>query len=551
MKAARRLFYILITAAIMFEELPDGRDSLGFIGWYVHADLKSWLPINTPLTPLQLGIFACILLWLNRARREQREYPFRTGVFTAAVLCFGAAVVLGILRGMSQPGFNQTFMYFEVRGFLMLVLVYFVTGMLLRDERDFDAVIWCVLLGCSWLALENLYRVYFVVGMDGVTDGTFDHVDSVVLAFGCVVCLGLLVFKGKRAQQRVAMVAFPLYVFSMAVMQRRAAWPVVGVGLIVLALAMYRARPKMFWRFVPVSAVLITLYLGAFWGNTSVIGQPARAIRSEFSPDPRDAASNLYRLTERADILANIATSRFLGLGFGQQFIFYYPLPNLDWWAFWHYTPHDELLWLWMDGGVATFGTYMWLSGSALFGGGQELTRRQEAWSLAEGLRTLRKKSRGRGAAARRASAKAEAKAEAAAARVSEAAKAAAAEAATTTRAGRRGRRRRAADDTAGQPLALPYGSPTVLLVAGMALVAMQITFSYVDLGLTSMRDLLLVGMALGIVGHAYVVRPRPPRRPRLRRRSRRSQAEALPTPAGAPEGIGASPAAEPALPLR
>jgi hypothetical protein len=511
-KAARRLFYVIITTAIMFEELPDARDSLGFIGWYVHADLKSWTPISLAVPPLMIALFSCVLLGLNRSLRERREYPYQGGQLNIPILCFAAAVAIGIVQGMIHVGFDEKTMYFEVRGFLVLVVAYFLAGLLLRDERHFDGLIWSVLIGCTWLALENLYRALYVVGVEaiGTSDNTFDHVDSVVLGFGCVICLGLLVFKGKQAQQRVSIAVFPLYIVCMAVMQRRAAWPVVGVGLIVLALAMYRARPKMFWRVVPAAALLAALYLGAFWSNTSIIGQPARAIRSQFQPDQRDFASNLYREIEHADILANIATSRYLGLGFGQQFVFYYRLPNLDWWSFWHYTPHDSVLWLWMDGGIPVFGAFMWLTGSALFYGGQELTRRQEAWSLAEQWHTWRKKGRSRPGAYE------------------------------TERAAEIGSRTATARETSGpavpnrqravlskaqeRPVALPHGSPTVLLEAGMALVVMQIIFSYVDLGLTSLRDLLLLGVMFGVIGHAYLARPTPMRRLRPRGSRRRTQ---------------------------
>jgi hypothetical protein len=40
-------------------------------------------------------------------------------------------------------------------------------------------------------------------------------------------------------------------------------------------------------------------------------------------------------------------------------------------------------------------------------------------------------------------------------------------------------------------------------LIAAICLIPMQVSYSYVDLGLTSGRDLLLFGLALAIISHA------------------------------------------------
>lgn len=44
------------------------------------------------------------------------------------------------------------------------------------------------------------------------------------------------------------------------------------------------------------------------------------------------------------------------------------------------------------------------------------------------------------------------------------------------------------------------------LLVAGICMIPMQITYSYVDLGLTSERDMLLFGLMLGIIGRGALL---------------------------------------------
>jgi hypothetical protein len=146
------------------------------------------------------------------------------------------------------------------------------------------------------------------------------------------------------------------------------------------------------------------------------------------------------------------------------------------------------VLWVWMDGGIPTFLTFFWLMGAGAYAGGQELASRREAWSLAQ-LRFVASRGKRR------------AKAQGVAGR------------ATRTES------RTAAKDApaaGAPPWTLPErrsksskahvgGGPIALLAAGVALVVIQITFSYVDLGLTSGRLMLLLGVLLGVMGRKYV----------------------------------------------
>ena len=153
---------------------------------------------------------------------------------------------------------------------------------------------------------------------------------------------------------------------------------------------------------------------------------PARAITSQINPDPRDQQSDQYRILEKEDISLNIESHPITGLGFGQPFAFIVPLPTISGWPFWHYTPHNEILWVWMDMGIAGFMIFWWVMGSGLYRGGR----------LIQAL-----------------SAAGDAKARA-------------------------------------------------LMAASVCLIVMQITVSYVDLGLTSDRAMLLLGVVFGLIGH-------------------------------------------------
>src|SRR5205823_12198073 len=100
--------------------------------------------------------------------------------------------------------------------------------------------------------------------------------------------------------------------------------------------------------------------------NTSMVGQPARAIRSLYEPDPRDAASNLYRDLEKIDVRATIHSDPIFGVGFGRPFLFVAPLPDISWWPFWHYEPHHNIMWVWLKVGTLGFIIFWVLMGAAV-----------------------------------------------------------------------------------------------------------------------------------------------------------------------------------------
>lgn len=487
MKFARWLFFGTLTIGLMTEMQPPVADSLAQIGWYLHQDLKHVSPINIAFTLIELCLIACVLCWFARGQLARRHYPFIQGRLNAPIIAFGAAITLGVLWAMRQPGDNLVYALFEVRDFGILICVYFLIGMLVRDERDLSTLVWCVLIACMVLALENIYRFFFILTPATMSDLSYDHNDSLILAFGVVLSAALLAFGGTRRQRRFACLLIPITIVCMGVMQRRAAFAILPIGLIGLAIIFYRLRPKQFWRVVPALTLVLGLYTAAFWNNQGVFGQPVRAFRSQISPDPRDAASNLYRVIEHLDIVMNIQSSPVMGLGFGQKYTFYYPLPDLSFWQFWHYTSHNAVIWVWMDGGVPAFFTFFWLLGSGAYQGAQEIAVRREAWSLSR-LRLRRRRRRSRDA-----------------------------KASTRTRATH--------ETTPDPPVTAPWdtaahrrphgrseskttptsGSAIALIAAGVCLIGMQVAFSYVDLGLSADRTMLLLGTLLGVMGRTYV----------------------------------------------
>src|SRR5205823_2091297 len=112
---------------------------------------------------------------------------------------------------------------------------------------------------------------------------------------------------------------------------RRAAWLLLGGGLIVLAVIGYRCLPERRQKLKKVGIGLLlfsAVYMPAYWNKTGALAQPARAVHSVISPDVRDASSNLYRDQENANLKYNIRQAGVLGMGFGVPID--YALPIVD-----------------------------------------------------------------------------------------------------------------------------------------------------------------------------------------------------------------------------
>lgn len=289
-------------------------------GYDFQADLTTVINIHIIVSVFEICIALVFLLWFLRDRAAKRKNRLERGTLIIPVLTFAGILAFGVLYGVIQTGSDLTVALWEVRGFLMMIAGYFLIGMFIRDDAQANHIVWVVLAAALVLSLNNIWMsIAYPVAVES-NDLVYDHSDSVVLGLALVLCITIITYGGTRNQRRVAMAIAPILTICLMIMKRRAAFPVVGIGLIVVVIFLLRLRPRLFWIYVPPLALICTLYLAAFWNNTGTLGQPARAVSSQFNPDPRDYASNLYREVEKANILTNIAQAPVTGLGFGQPY---------------------------------------------------------------------------------------------------------------------------------------------------------------------------------------------------------------------------------------
>jgi hypothetical protein len=128
------------------------------------------------------------------------------------------------------------------------------------------------------------------------------------------------------------------------------------VGLVALSAVGFACLPgrrRFLGRLAIVIALCAAVYLPLYWDNTGALAQPARAIRSAVSPDPRDELSNFYRVQENANLKLNIEQGGVLGKGFGVPIDYALPIADIS--AvnpLIAYIPHNGVLYVFMRMGV-------------------------------------------------------------------------------------------------------------------------------------------------------------------------------------------------------
>jgi hypothetical protein len=182
-----------------------------------------------------------------------------------------------------------------------------------------------------------------------------------------LVVLGQLVFGGPLWQRLLGLSLFvPFSIYTLLATERRSGYIALMIAFMALALVFLVVRRKAFFLIAVPLIVAGAVYLPLFWNASGLIGQPARAIRSLYEPDPRDASSNLYRELEKINVRATIQSDPLFGVGFGREFHFVVSMPDLSFWPFWHYMPHHNILWVWLKTGAIGFTIFWVLMGLSL-----------------------------------------------------------------------------------------------------------------------------------------------------------------------------------------
>jgi hypothetical protein len=302
-------------------------------------------------------LFAFVAIaWLVRWRRESRPAAAYQSPLRAAVVALMFAVAIGLLVGKMHHG-DLRIAVTEIRPYVYLAAAFSLSAALLNRREALHAVLWTIVICGGIKALQAVWIFWTVARhVNPRPEAVLGHEQSVFFGLCILIPFALWLF-GVRGRLRTwSTMLVPLVLLADLVNSRRTAWLILGAGVLVLGLVVFVVLPerrRVVGRLALVGALVASVYLPLYWNRTGTIGQPARAIHSMISPDPRDELSNLYRIQENANLEINIREGGLLGRGFGVPIDYVLPIADiksLD--PLITYIPHDGVLYVPMRMGL-------------------------------------------------------------------------------------------------------------------------------------------------------------------------------------------------------
>jgi O-antigen ligase len=212
-------------------------------------------------------------------------------------------------------------------------------------------------------AFQGLFIFVQIRHLNPRPEAVLGHEEAYTFALFIFLVAALRLFEVKGRLVRVATWIAPIVIAADLANNRRAAWLLLGGGLVTLAAVGYRSLPsrrRVLGRTALVALAICAVYLPAYWNKTGGLAQPARALHSMVAPDPRDASSDLYREQENDNLKYNIEQAGLVGRGFGVPIDYALPIVDIsgiD--PLITYVPHNGVLYILMRMGLLG-GIAMW-----------------------------------------------------------------------------------------------------------------------------------------------------------------------------------------------
>ena len=382
----RLTLYVTLAAVCLFElglvEGPDGglyadalTDRVPFF-WNVNTIFQTYAHTNFKGVPLNLfeifmlvaGVCSCLrAVYTGTANLRGGPLLVPIGVY----LLF---VVMGWINGILSGGDFKISLQ-EVRPQLYFGLAYLLAVNIVQERREVLVLLWITVV-CIGIkaALLTARRYVTLHGLPIPDQGVGSHEEAFMMDAFLLLLLSLSLCRALPRLRRLMWALLPLVVIADLALNRRAATAALVIAVPIVLLAAYQALPDR-RRWIVALGILITVsfsvYYPLFKNSDSAFAQPARAIKSNFQPDARDASSNASRDNENIDLMATIRSAPLQGYGYGRPFFQIIPMDDvIRLYELEPYIPHNQILWIWER--VGSFGFlafWMMISAIIIFAG--------------------------------------------------------------------------------------------------------------------------------------------------------------------------------------
>lgn len=361
-------FFVILVGTLSIDQSPTdvvgGSPQIYFFYWPISLQ---GLP-DRPIGFLMLFVLLVFILHNLLKRRK----ALRGGELLLPFLLFIVCVIWGIVHGLSSGG-NIQIIVEEVRSFWYLFLGYLLAYNFISKKLHLRNFFWCVIICAGIKALQGVYIYIFVIHGDLADNHQImAHEESY---FWISILLLIIIFSlhsKYKPQFYTALILLPFMLLALVANNRRADFVALILGLLVAWIMVFAVKPRARVSLTVIFVITVLFagaYVAAFYNGSGGFSEPARAVVSVFSPDPTQAASNLYRSIENFDLKYTIMLNP-MGLGFGKPFLQPILLPNivaLD--PVYNYIPHNTIYWVWMRLGPIGYLALWFLFGSIIVRG--------------------------------------------------------------------------------------------------------------------------------------------------------------------------------------
>jgi hypothetical protein len=315
-------------------------------------------------------------------RRDELTHGYAANVPRAAfslsvlfLVIVGAMVLYGI-----GTGGDARIAVWQARPYVYLVWVALLTPAVLRTRGELVGAVG-MLVGATIFKASQIVWIFVVeAGAEfGEWREILGHEDSLFIV-GAISLIGsLAILRVDSAAARFSFLCAPILLLGLILNLRRASYVALVLSALLAAFLLQRHGRTILKMMVPL-LVCVGIYSVLLWNSDASVAIPLQKVKSIIfaAAGTADAGSNLYRVTETANLLQTIRNHPF-GLGFGHPFESHIQLPDVS--AIvpnWQYFPHNVFLGLWAFLGLAGFALVLLYLSILLACGGYNLRNEQD-----------------------------------------------------------------------------------------------------------------------------------------------------------------------------
>lgn len=328
------------------------------------------------VSPLEIFLALTLGVWLVRGV-VSRKLNFYRGPLFLPVVVFGGFILIGLVYGYLTQGDMYVGLW-EARPIFYLPIMFVLTSNLIETRAQANTLFWVAMIALFVLGSIGAAHWFFIRGAQlSRFDADIEHAAAIRLNSLFVMAIAVWLYSASRLKRIVLPLGVPLVLVTYYVAERRAAWVTLGIALILMALVLFKENRRRFWRAVPIALLIVAAYALVFWNDAGPMGLPVRTYRDITlgnGATVQEESSDIYRVYENYDVAYTLQhASPWTGIGFGHKFLTPLPLPDISFFTWWQYFPHNSILWIWLSTGAGGFFALLFLIGWAILVGVQNL----------------------------------------------------------------------------------------------------------------------------------------------------------------------------------